>query len=302
MRALLRRRNSSMNDSSPDLHVPAERAPESDLVDLLRIVHKTCKTCGIDYFVAGAMARDLILFHVFGEKPGRLTRDVDLGIRVNDWDQFRALKTALTQTGHFSAVAEIEHRLLYRQGLLPLDLVPFGDIQSSASTIAWPPTGDIVMSIAGFSEARRAALSIEIVVGFIVPVASIPSLAILKLVAWNDRHAKTNKDASDLLLLTKTYASIGNLDRLYESECVLLQEHDYHPGLAGAALLGKDAALLCLPEAAQIIQGILRSHHLRQRLIDQMIRSSSAIGSVGTDENPEPYLDAFARGYTGMPD
>lgn len=288
-----------MNDSSPDLHVPALRAPDPDLVDLLRLVHETCMRCGVDYFVAGAMARDLILYHAFGEKPGRLTRDVDLGIQVNDWDQFSALKIALIQTGQFSGVADQQHRLLYQQGLLPLDLVPFGKIQTSAGMIAWPPGGDMVMSVAGFAEARRAALSVEIVPGFAVAVASIPSLAILKLVAWNDRNAETNKDASDLLLLTKSYASIGNLDRLYESERVLLQEHDYNPDLAGAALLGKDAAMICLYETAQIIQGILSTQNLRQRLIDHMLRTSSEMGNIHTHQNPEHYLDAFARGFTG---
>lgn len=289
-----------MNDSSPDLRVPAERAPESELVDLLRLVHKTCMTCGIDYFVAGAMARDLILYHVFGEKPSRLTRDVDLGIRVNDWDQFSALKTALIETGQFSEAAGLEHRLYYQQGLLPLDLVPFGEIQTPAGTIEWPPKGDIVMRVAGFAEARRAALAIEIVPGFTIRVASIPSLAILKLVAWSDRNAETTKDAVDLLLLIKSYTSIGNQDQLYESERDLLQEHDYNPDLAGAALLGKDAALISSCEATQIIQGILRTESLRQRLIDHMIRSSREIGNIHTDQNPEHYLNAFARGFTGM--
>lgn len=149
-----------MNDSSPDLHVPAEREPESDFVDLLRLVDKTCMVCGIDYFVAGAMARDLILYHAFGEKPSRLTRDVDLGIQVNDWNQFSALKIALIQTGQFSGLADQQHRLLYQQGLLPLDLVPFGKIQTSAGMIAWPPEGDMVMSVAGFAEARSADLRV----------------------------------------------------------------------------------------------------------------------------------------------
>ena len=172
-----------MSDSSPDLYVPAERAPESDLVELLRLVHKTCKACGIDYFVAGAMARDLIMFHAFGEKPSRLTRDVDLGIRVHDWDQFRELKNALVQTGLFSETLHLEHRLQYLHGLLPLDLIPFGEIQTHAGTIVWPTAGDNVMNIAGFAEARSAALTVKIVPGFAVPIASIPSLAVLKLVA-----------------------------------------------------------------------------------------------------------------------
>jgi len=287
-----------MNDFLIDLHVPAERSPEPDLVDLLRLVHAICKTLGIDYFIAGAMARDLILYHAFGEKPGRLTRDVDLGIWVNDWDQFSQLKTALLHAAEFSAVAGIEHRLLFQPGRLPLDLIPFGEIQTPAGTIAWPPKGDIVMNVAGFAEAHCAALRVEIVPGFTVPVASIPSLAVLKLVAWTDRHAQTNKDASDLLLLIKSYARIGNYDRVYESESALLQEHAYDPDLAGAALLGKDAALICSLATAQIIQGMLSTQNLRQRLIDQMTRSGSEIGMMDFVKNPAPFLDAFAHGFT----
>jgi predicted nucleotidyltransferase len=287
-----------MNNSSTDLYVPAERSPEPDLVDLLRLVHNISKTLNVGYFVVGAMARDLILHHVFGHKTSRLTRDVDLGIRVNDWNQFHALKTALIQTGQFSTIAKMEHRLLFHQGQMPLDLLPFGEIQTPTATIEWPPKGDIVMNLVGYAEASQAALNIEIVGGLTIAVTSLPSLAILKLVAWNERHSITAKDASDLLVLLKSYASAGNMDRLYEHEVQMLVEYKHDPDLTGAALLGKDAALVCSPAAGKIILRILSTQSMKQRLIDQMTRDSSEIGSMSSFGNPEPYIDAFMHGFT----
>jgi predicted nucleotidyltransferase len=45
-------------------------------------------------------------------------------------------------------------------------------------------------------------------------VASLPGLAILKLVAWADRGAANAKDAHDLYQLMTNYAAAGNSGRL----------------------------------------------------------------------------------------
>ena len=289
-----------MNSSSPELRVPAERLPEAGLVDLLHLVHGVAGKLAVDFFVAGAMARDLILYNVFGQKPSRLTLDVDLGIRVSGWGQFRALKDALLQTGAFSAAPGTDYRLHYRPARMPLDLVPFGQIETTEGKIAWPPNGDWEMNVAGFEEAQKAALSVEIAHGFSVPVASLPAIALLKLVAWQERRNATNKDAADLLLLLKSYATAGNLDRLYDIETQWLEAFDHHPDLAGAALLGQDSALLCTPSTTALIKGILTTSTLRQLLTDQMVRASSGVADLGNAGNPERYLEAFARGFTAL--
>ena len=46
----------------------------------------------IQFFVIGATARDLILDRNYNIRPFRATEDVDLGVRVADWEQFAALK------------------------------------------------------------------------------------------------------------------------------------------------------------------------------------------------------------------
>ncbi|HVR25155.1 MAG TPA: hypothetical protein VMU26_17760 [Candidatus Polarisedimenticolia bacterium] len=102
---------------------------------------------------AGATARDLMLENVFGRPPGRLTRDLDFGFALSDWEQFETLKKALIATGRFEPDRAIQ-RVLYRHSAnikIAVDLIPFGGIQDGAH-ISWPPRNDLVMNVAGFRE------------------------------------------------------------------------------------------------------------------------------------------------------
>jgi predicted nucleotidyltransferase len=68
-------------------------------------------------------------------------------------------------------------------------------------------------------------------------------LATLKLIAWVDRHAlQPRKDATDLLLMLRNYLSEANTNRLYEEAAQLLEADDFDYEVAGAWLIGHDAA------------------------------------------------------------
>lgn len=121
-----------------------------------------------------------------------------------------------------------------------MDLIPFRGVASEAKTIAWPPEGDFVMNVAGFEEGLDVALRIELESGLVIAVASLPGLAILKILAWADRHMENNKDAADLYRILNAYDSAGNQDRLFGSEIELLEAADYDLTPAGAQLLGPE--------------------------------------------------------------
>ena len=75
---------------------------------------------------------------------------------------------------------------------------------------------NVVMSVMGYAEALASALDVHAVNGLIIRVVSIPALAALKLLAWDDRGLQDNKDAQDLLFLLQNYHEAGNSDRMYE--------------------------------------------------------------------------------------
>lgn len=251
--------------------VKIQRPIDADTLALLREVDSLARAQGIEYFVGGAMARIVMLEHVLGNAAGRATLDIDIGICVAHWHVHEAFKQSLVDSGRFDRVPKSAHTLLYRASLaghMQLDVIPFGDIEHPAARIAWPPDMDTVMNVAGFREASLAAVRVEVDTNLCIPFASLPALAVLKMLAWNDRHHDSKRDATDFLILLNSYANAGNLDRLYGQEAALLEAHEYDIDLAAAALLAKDALGVAGPEARRQIHGIL-DDDLRFQLFQQ---------------------------------
>ncbi len=230
------------------LSIPPERAVPETIVAILRHMAVSAEGEGVPYVVGGAAARDLLLFHVFGEPTTRATRDVDVMAFVEDWEAFDALKSRLVVSGAFARVPGNPQRLLYGATKAPLDVVPFGGVEAPSGTIAWPPEREVLMSVLGFREAASAALQLEITDDLTVPVVALAALSLLKVTAWLDRRHETDKDAVDLLMLLRGYSAAGNEDRLYGTEADLLTSSGFDPELAGARLLGRDAVKLVGPK------------------------------------------------------
>lgn len=102
--------------------------------------------------MVGASARDLVLHFGYGSRIERATADIDVGIEVPGWGAFQVLLQVLIEKlleSGFSPT-DAEHRLLSPQGM-KVDITPFGPIADENAEIAWPPDGDWVMNVLGFT-------------------------------------------------------------------------------------------------------------------------------------------------------
>jgi predicted nucleotidyltransferase len=87
----------------------------------------------------------------------------------------------------------------------------------------------------------ESALVIDAGGGLTLKVASLPSLAALKIFAWGDRGNRTSRDAVDLRTIISAYSDGVRLDDVYAAENLsVLADYDYEVDLAGAHLLGQD--------------------------------------------------------------
>jgi predicted nucleotidyltransferase len=239
-----------------------------------------------------------VLVNVYGLRPGRATRDIDFGIGVGSWDEFHRLKERMIATGEFAGDPKAQQRLVYTDGAggfsIPVDLVPFRGVASTDGTIAWPPSRDVVLNVAGFEEPWASSLLVAIGEGLTVRVASVPGLALLKLIAWADRHAQNNKDAADLYRLLTTYADAGNIDRLYDEEPALLEAVEFDMELAGAELLGRDVARICPAIAGEQVRAWLTSPRLNDLLVGQIVQTSTHSEAAAPVSR---MVQAFCRGF-----
>lgn len=286
------------------LKIRPDKPLEATQLEIMRHVDQVARSLNLRYFVAGTLARVILLEHVHGQSPGPATRDVDFGVTVKDWPTFQSLKNGLIGTGAFESAPAIQRLIYLRSGHRSwIDLVPFGGIEQDGRMIAWPPDRAMVMNVAGFSEAADAAIEVEIAPGLTMAVASLPSLAVLKLITWFDRWPDNRgKDAQDFFHILSRYAEAGNMDRLYDTEQALMARADFDPDLAGAGLIGREAAQLCLPETASLITQLFSDSKAFERFTGHILSEVHMDNDSARAKKVRHYLYLFITSFNeGLP-
>jgi len=211
------------------------------VVELFGSVSAILTGLEVPYVVVGAAARDLVLHYGYGASIQRATNDVDFAIKVPSWAAFDALKKKLMEQG-FKETRQ-QHRLISPSDTA-IDIVPFGALEDEQASIAWPPKGDITMSVLGFREACDNAewVRIQVEPEIDIPVASPIGLVLLKIISWSDRAIDLrNKDAKDIAYLLSTYELIPEVKDTLFTETSILVAYKWDITLAAACLLGQRA-------------------------------------------------------------
>lgn len=129
----------------------SNRLPDQQVNIIRQVVH-AANSGGLDLFIVGAQARDLLLQYIYDLPVHRATNDIDFGIIVESWNKFTKLRDDLIVDKKFQPHRTMRQRLVHESGLL-IDLVPFGGLEEVSGRISWPPDFSIVMSTVGFREA-----------------------------------------------------------------------------------------------------------------------------------------------------
>lgn len=284
-----------MSAFSNRLSISPERPVDPVTFNALNLIDKLLRGAKIPYMLVGATARDLLLYNVFGQAVTRATYDLDFAVLVDSWDQFTSVKRLFLDTPGFTDRGRIAQRLHYQPtGALfetVIDIIPFGKLESTDRTIAWPPDADVVMNVAAFSDVFESSVAVQVGPDLSITVASLPGITVLKLFAWLDRHEE--RDAQDIRRLMETYTYAGNVDRLYEEEADELARLDFDTSLAGSYLLGKDARRITDMNVRNRLWEALLGNQLNA-LILQLARTMSLLDD--RTESAEALLNGFFRG------
>src|ERR1700758_5494084 len=114
-------------------------------VSIYETIAQVADSSAIKYFIVGASARDMILSHGYGAHSKRATVDIDIGIQVPSWDDYKKLSSDLIKTGKFTKSRE-PHKFLFNNNTL-IDFIPFGNIETEGNQISWPPEDDVVLNV-----------------------------------------------------------------------------------------------------------------------------------------------------------
>lgn len=267
-------------------------------VELFRTVSRVIDSLGMPYVVVGATARDLVLHYAHGAELERATQDVDFAIEVPDWEAFDTLRDELVKSGF--SLTKAQHRLV-SPGDVNVDIVPFGEVEDQTASIAWPPKGEVVMSVLGFQEACDKAEQVRIADSpeLVIPVATPPGMVLLKLIAWADRARENRiKDALDLAYLLRSYEWIPAVrDALYsEAWMPVMETYGWNISLTAAHKLGLDAAAIVGEKTRLQIERLVMDE-LAGRSQDQLITEMCGTRGDAQYERNNRLLSAFWAGF-----
>lgn len=85
------------------------------------------------------------------------------------------------------------------------------------------------MSLFAFEESYEYAVTVRLSSDpeLDIRLPTLPGLALMKIISWEERYPERAKDAEDLSLIMNSYEDAGNFERLYDQEQNLLQAEGF---------------------------------------------------------------------------
>ncbi|HTI90538.1 MAG TPA: nucleotidyl transferase AbiEii/AbiGii toxin family protein [Puia sp.] len=239
----------------------------SDLVlEMLNAFGKILTQLDIDFFLVGALARDIRLSVDPAFAPKRITKDVDIAILLASEKQFYQVKDALLATGDFTAHEREAIKLFYKQGI-EIDLLPFGEIENHARETRIEKPRPFILDVPGFKEVLPDAEQL-VFEGLSIRVCSLEGIVLLKIIANADNPSRT-KDIMDIEHILEVYFELNSVE--------IFQDFSDVPDLYDTT--DKDyLRLVSARVIGRIIGGLLAgSPDLKKRVLD--ILDAKAIGN-----------------------
>jgi len=208
---------------------------------VLRDFARIAEQNDIPHVLVGAGARLLVFDRQYNFRSERTTTDWDIGVEISSWVAFNRLQKALTGgTNPAFTQDPVAHRFKHITGV-SIDIIPFGGLERADGTIVWPQD-ESQMVVLGFREVQSNAVEIDMGEGVVVPVATAPGLAVLKIFSFSDEHRVD--DLQDLYFILDNYDRAGNEERIFDELSGLLSRKMLEYEFSGAYLLGMDVGRL----------------------------------------------------------
>lgn len=231
-----------------------------NVLTMLSEMEEVFKRFDIDYYLAGAFARDIYYQQKQSNKDYRKTDDIDLAVFINKEEVYNEVIDALVATGSFIRDEDEIIKLHYKQSL-EVDLIPFGDIENLDREVKLTKPKAFTLQMPGFLEVFPF---IEIVEAGNLTLKTCPieGLIMLKLISWDDRNYRT-KDLIDIDNIVDAYFD-WNADEIYIDYAEVMEIYDvndldYYLKNISAHVIGKKIHLLLenSPDLLERVIGIL---------------------------------------------
>lgn len=212
---------------------------QPQLSEMLSALERGLKKFDIDFYLVGAVARDLWMSAINDIPPSRITGDIDFAIFINDKGTYDNLKKYLIEVEGFSPYKGNAFVLVWK-GFIQVDLLPFGEIKDKNDAVSIEDSGLTSLNMPGFKEIYDDGLPVvELEEIHKFKFCTLPGIVILKLMAWQDRPEIRRDDIKDMSNILKHFFDIY-ADEIFENHNDLFGANDFELHLIAARVMGRE--------------------------------------------------------------
>lgn len=168
------------------------------IAEMLDAIGQALDLFGIDYYLVGAVARDVWMSGIHKKTPKKTTGDIDFAVLINDKGVYEKLREHLIEKADFEPSHENAFVLIWKDKT-QVDLLPFGAIEDENRKVTVAGTGFTTVDVPGFSEVYEEGLpQMELAERHYFKCCTLPGIVLLKLIAWEDRPEVRRDDIIDI--------------------------------------------------------------------------------------------------------
>lgn len=193
-------------------------------MQMLEALERGLYRFNVDFYLVGAVARDVWMRAIHDITPRRTTGDIDFAVLINKAGVYEDLKDYLVEKEGFRPYHANSFVLLWHNGQ-EVDLLPFGSIEQDGK-VRVEGTGLTTLHVTGFREVYEAGLpELELEDNHRFKFCTIPGIVLLKLIAWDDRPEVRSSDIQDLADILLNYFDMFS-EHIFESHNDLFEERE----------------------------------------------------------------------------
>jgi predicted nucleotidyltransferase len=236
---------------------------QPEITEMLYALERGLDKFGIDFYLVGAVARNVWMTGINNISPRRTTGDIDFAVLINDKGVYEALKTYLIITEGFQPYKGNEYVLIWKENL-EVDLLPFGAIDDEDAKFNSNGLGSTSISLQGFSEIYNDGLpTLDLEGKHQFKFCTLPGIVLLKLIAWDDRPESRRDDIKDISDILNHFFDMND-NEIFENHHDLFEKEEVSLKHIAARVMGREMSKIAKKNELLFsrIVGILDSNTL----------------------------------------
>lgn len=212
---------------------------QPDVTAMLAALERGLLLFGIDFYLVGAVARDVWMSGIHRIAPRRTTGDIDFAVFINEKGTYESLKNYLIETEGFHSIKGNDFVFIW-QGKIEVDLLPFGAIEDEDGRVTTGGIGLTNISLQGLTEVyEEGLLQLDLEGKHQFKCCTLPGIVLLKMIAWDDRPEIRRDDIKDISDILNHFFSMYD-NEIWEHHNDLFEDEDADLKHIAARVMGRE--------------------------------------------------------------